>query len=98
MKYILVKWNHSLLDEPVLFYSELDKERWERRKVEVFSDGRISYADCSKSVGHTRLALFPIPELDKISVDKQFETTEITKDEFEEVWRCEIKFHNKNGA
>jgi hypothetical protein len=95
MKYILVKWNHSLLDEPVLLYSELDKERWERRKVEVFSDGRISYAESSKSIGYTRLAFLPIPELDKISVDKQFETTEITKDEFEEVWRERLN-HEKN--
>ncbi len=44
MKYIKVKWLHSHPDEPVLLYSELDKDRWETRKVEVFADGRIGFA------------------------------------------------------
>jgi hypothetical protein len=34
MSYLKVKWNRSFPDEPMLLYSELDRERWEVRKVE----------------------------------------------------------------
>jgi hypothetical protein len=37
MSYLKVKWNRSFPDEPMLLYSELDRERWEVRKVEFFS-------------------------------------------------------------
>src|SRR3984957_10771973 len=36
MSYLKVKWNPSFPDEPMLLYSELDRERWEVRKVEFF--------------------------------------------------------------
>jgi hypothetical protein len=41
MIYLKVKWNHSFSDEPVLLYSELDRKRWELRKIEVFPNGRM---------------------------------------------------------
>jgi hypothetical protein len=34
MSYLKVKWNRSFPDEPMLLYSELDRERWAVRKVE----------------------------------------------------------------
>lgn len=86
MKYIRVKWNHKHHDEPVLLYSELDTERWEKRKVEVFRDGRCGYASASESGGSTRLGEEPIPALTEIASDPQFEPVEITQQEFEEVW------------
>ena len=86
MNYIKVKWNHSLPGEPVWLYSELDAERWETRKVEVFADGSRGYASATESGGETRLGEAPIPPLIKISYDPQFEPVEITKEEFEEVW------------
>lgn len=86
MKYILVKWKHLFRDEPELLYSELDEQRWEQRKVEVFPDGHMDYAEEKKSSGSTRLGLTPIPELWEIAADEQFEPTEITKDDFEKVW------------
>ena len=51
MIYLKVKWNHSFSDEPVLLYSELDRERWEVRKVEVFPGGRMAYAGPGVAVG-----------------------------------------------
>jgi hypothetical protein len=86
MKYIRVKWNHNHQDEPVLLYSELDPERWEKRKVEVFPDGRCGYASASESAGSTRLGEEPIPPPVEIASDSQFEPVEITREEFEEVW------------
>ena len=86
MKYIRVKWNHKHQDEPVLLYSELDAERWEKRKVEVFRDGRCGYASADESCGSTQLGEEPIPPLAEIASDPQFEPVEIVEQEFEEVW------------
>jgi hypothetical protein len=91
MKYIRVKWNHQHRDEPVLLYSELDLERCEKRKVEVFQDGDCGYASISEAAGSTRLGEEPIPPLHEIASDPQFEPVEITKEEFEEVWNARIR-------
>jgi hypothetical protein len=42
-------------------YSELDEERWETRKIEIFADGRIGFASASESTPSTRFrpAAFP---------------------------------------
>jgi len=45
MTYIRVRWIHTFPDEPVLLFSEIDGQRWEARKVDFFSDGRLGYAD-----------------------------------------------------
>ncbi|WP_421996326.1 DUF6881 domain-containing protein [Reyranella sp.] len=43
MKYIKVRWRHCLPNEPVTLYSEIDEDRWERRKVYVFADGSFGF-------------------------------------------------------
>lgn len=86
MSYIKVKWIHSCPDYPVWLYSELDGERWEMRKAEVFADGHFGYASSTESGGSTRLGHDPIPTLAEIASDPQFEPVEIAKQEFEEVW------------
>jgi hypothetical protein len=88
MHYIKVRWLHSHADEPILLYSELDQDGWETRKVEVFADGRIGYASATEATPSTRtkLSIEPLPPLDEIASDPQFQPVEITKDEFEEVW------------
>ncbi|HVU09419.1 MAG TPA: hypothetical protein VHG89_12830 [Verrucomicrobiae bacterium] len=87
MNYLCVKWKHSCPDDPVWLYSEIDANRWEKRKVEIFVDGRFGYASAVESVGGTRLGEAPIPPLKEIARDSQFEPAEITKDQFEEVWQ-----------
>jgi hypothetical protein len=86
MTYIKVKWIHSNSNEPILLYSEIDEERMEQRKVEIFADGRYDYASSSESAGSTRLGEVPIPALSEIASDPQFEPVKIPKQEFEEVW------------
>jgi hypothetical protein len=86
MIYIRVGWKHQHPDEPVLLYSELDEQRWEVRKVEVFRGTRCGYASRDEAFGGTLLGLCPIPELNAIGADPQFEPAEITQDEFEKVW------------
>jgi len=61
MTYLKCSWNHSFPDAPITLYSELDDQRWELRKVEVFRDGTMGYADRSKEVGGSMLGLEPVP-------------------------------------
>lgn len=57
MTYFKCKWNHAHGDEPVLMYSELDEERWETRKVEIFRDGKMGFANRETESGGSRLGL-----------------------------------------
>jgi hypothetical protein len=93
MKYFKVRWLHQNLDEPVWLYSELDDDGWEIRKVEIFADGNQGFASPSESKGSTALGIVPVPPLEVILRDSEFEGTEITKQEFEEAWtkRNEVK-------
>ena len=81
-----VEWIHDLVDEPVMLYSELDDERNETRKVEVFEDGHVEWANASRESGTTGLSYEPIPELGEIAADPLFVPHEISAEEFEAVW------------
>jgi hypothetical protein len=86
MKYIRVKWIHSFSREPVLMYSELDDNLWEHRKVEIFANRRRDYVSKFGVKGDSRLSKEPLPSLNKIALDPQFEPVEISKEEFEKIW------------
>ena len=86
MKYIKVEWLHDFNDEPITIYSEIDNDRNEIRKFELFRDGKIGYAINDIEYGGSGLSECPLPELDKIALDPQFKPFEITKQEFEKVW------------
>ncbi|RKG96087.1 hypothetical protein D7V97_36120 [Corallococcus sp. CA053C] len=86
MKYVRIGWKHWHPDEPVTLYSELDDNRFEIRKVEVFRDGRYGYASSGRSRGSTKLGILAMPELSEIAKDPQFEPVAITREEFEDVW------------
>lgn len=86
MRYLHVKWLHDILDEPVDLYSELDEDSREVRKVEVFADGRTGFARMREFNGATRLGREPLPNLEEIAEDAEFEPEEITGAEFERLW------------
>ncbi|WFU28141.1 hypothetical protein QA649_18545 [Bradyrhizobium sp. CB1717] len=86
MSYISVQWLHELPDEPVWLLSELDEQRWEIRKIEIFRDGTKGYATQDEEAGGTRPGERPVPSLDEIATDPQFIAREITKEEFEQAW------------
>ena len=85
--FIRVYWRHSSPDEPVELLSELDGERFEVRKVEIWADGRSGYASQAEEVGGTRLGELPVPPLSEIAADPQFEPHEISEAEFDQRWR-----------
>ena len=84
--YIKVRWDHTSTDEPVLLYSELDDERWEVRKIEVFADGKMGYAASNSAFGGTELGKAPVPPLNEINANAEFDGQVITSAEFEKVW------------
>jgi hypothetical protein len=86
MKYLLVKWMRSKSEYPCLIYSELDDARWETRKVEIFPDGHIGYANELERSGSTRLGEAPIPALEEIAQDPQFQASELNPEDFDRVW------------
>jgi len=87
MKYIRVKWKHSNPDEPVYLFSELSPNGVEMRKLECFRNGFCDFATTDASTGNAKLSTQPLPPLDKIAKDPEFEPVEITKEEFEDVWK-----------
>jgi hypothetical protein len=87
VEYLGIEWKHDDPDDPILLYSELDDDRWELRKVEVYRDGRKDYAGPAGSSGSTGLGEVPMPSLASILRQPQFAGGEITATEFEQVWR-----------
>jgi hypothetical protein len=81
-----VRWKHEHPDEPVVLYSELDERRMERRKIDIFPDGRWGHADGQEEVGGTMLGEAPTPSVEQISADPLFEAEEIEEAEFEKLW------------
>src|SRR5262245_35694499 len=65
MKYMSVKWIHEFSGEPVQILSEIDSKNWERRKVEIFRDGSMSFASKSKFTRTSGLSVEPLPSLEE---------------------------------
>jgi len=84
--YLRVEWKHIHADDPVMLYSELDEDRWEVRKVEVFADGRMTYAGGTGSSGHTRLGEVQVPSVDEIAKNAGLTPVAISREEFETSW------------
>lgn len=89
MTYIRVAWKHHHPDEPVMLYSELNDDRFEVRKVEVFPDGHYGWASATASTDETKLGIVAVPQVSEIGKNPAFDPVEITESEFEEIWaRC----------
>ncbi len=84
--YIRVEWKHESPDDPILLYSELDEQRWEVRKVEMFRDGRVTHAWGKGSTGTTQLGDQPVPSVAEIAANPEFAVREIDRAEFEATW------------
>ncbi|GAB2833460.1 hypothetical protein GCM10022221_35440 [Actinocorallia aurea] len=84
--YLKLIWHHEFTDEPTWLYSELDENRYEVRKVEVFKDGRRFFADSQNSSGNSMLGEIPAPSLVDLADEPEFTPSEISRAEFEVEW------------
>jgi hypothetical protein len=86
--YIRCEWFHDFEDEPCCIYSELDDERYETRKIEVFKDGTTTRAS-TEDLWSDPMALAdqPAPSLEKGSAYTEFHMEEIGAAEFEDLWK-----------
>jgi hypothetical protein len=91
VEYIKVHWIHNSPDYPVLLYSELDDMRFEVRKIEIFPDHSIGFAEGGSSYGGTELGKVSIPQIEEIASDKQFKPENISSEMFDLVWRNRFK-------
>ncbi len=77
-RYLKFEWHHDHDDYPVLRYSEIgdggEELREELRKVDVYSDGHLDFADSVRSTGSTLLSEKPMLGLDKIAAQPEFRT------------------------
>lgn len=86
MKYLKVKWIHDNPNYPVVIISEFEDDGWETRKVECFADGRRGIAPPDDDRLGTGLSIEPIPSIEEIGLDPQFEPEWFSQEEFEEFW------------
>lgn len=70
----------------MVLYSELNDEFWELRKIEVYADGRADFADNKRQSGSTKLGIEPLPSLNEIAADPEFNPSKISAEEFEIMW------------
>jgi hypothetical protein len=92
--FLKVVWHHNHRDEPVWLYSELDDERHEVRKVEVYRDGRRAFADQSRSVGGSILGELPAPSIAEFKDEiEDLNASEIDASEFEAEWLAATYSH-----
>ena len=87
IEYIDVKWKHDFADEPVRLVSELGEGRYEIRKLEFFRDGTVGCAGAAGCSELTELGIAPVPSLEAINDQSEFEGSEISKSDFEALWR-----------
>ncbi|QJP13734.1 hypothetical protein G3545_08725 [Starkeya sp. ORNL1] len=97
MNYIKVKWIHDSPEYPILLFSELDAERWEVRKVEMYADGRMDFADGKEQSGNTDLGLVPVPPFEEIASNPIFEPVMMPAEEFEVIWKIAKAKHRAAG-
>jgi hypothetical protein len=91
LSYIRVRWVHDFPDEPVELWSELDADRFELRKLEIWADGRVGYAAPKLEAGGTRLGTEPVASLEELGSDPQFEPAEVSESDFNALWASKVR-------
>lgn len=87
MKYFKVIWHHIFEDEPSTFYSEIDADGYESRKIEFHKNSElIGFASINLTWGPTILSDQIIPSIEEINEDDEFDALEIYQNDFEKIW------------
>jgi hypothetical protein len=86
MRYLYVKWIHKDPGSPVHLYSEIGDDDYERRRLEVWADGRKGFADASEEKGGTVLSSMPVPSLKDIAAQPEYQPKAIDAEDFQKLW------------
>jgi hypothetical protein len=86
MRYLYIKWVHKNSGDPVHLYSEIGDDSYERRRVEIWADGRKGFADESEEKGGTSLSSMPVPSLKEIAAQPEFQPKAIEAEDFQKLW------------
>ena len=86
MEYLKVRWVHNDSEDPVLLLSELDTDRYEVRKIEIYADGRMGFATGDEESQGSVLSEKTIPPSATIAADPQFVVQALSAQEFEQAW------------
>ncbi|WP_341868998.1 DUF6881 domain-containing protein [Saccharomonospora piscinae] len=81
-------WSHNLPGEPNWILSELDKDGYEVRKVQIYRDGRCEWTDAQHETSNIGLSEVPFPDVSEISGQPEFDAVGISCQYFENVWAC----------
>lgn len=87
MLYLEVNWIKPTTREPVQLFSEMNQHRAEARKIEIFADGTMGFADRSMTSHGTRLSTTPVYSIAAINACPEFACKPINQDRFERFWR-----------
>jgi len=85
--YLKVAWSHSHADEPIELYSEVGDDGYETRKVQLFRDGRLEWANAETETDLTGLSECPVGSIEEIDSTPELSASTISKEEFEDIWR-----------
>jgi len=91
MKYVHIQWVHDQPDAPTDIYAELDDNRMEVRKVEMFNDGSIGYALEGVSTQSTSLRPSPLPYVSQLNQDPKAMARDMDWHEFDDLWEKHVR-------
>jgi hypothetical protein len=84
--HMCVIWKAAGAGDPVLYFDEIDSERWSLRCIREYVDGtRRDFCNTSYNWRDV-MPEAPIPPRDKINADTQFQARNISRKEFEALW------------
>ena len=87
MTYLKIAWAHKSEEFPTEIFSELDSERYEMRKIELFRDGTVRVAGPEGTPSEEYLSETAFPLDEEIAKQPQLEVLATSKEEFEQLWQ-----------
>ena len=89
MMYVRIDWTHDYDSEPIAIYSEINHEGYEVRKIELYRDGQVGFAQGEIEYNGAGLSEKTFPPLDELNSQDEWDETRaelIHKEDFERVW------------
>src|SRR5437762_755633 len=85
--YFMCTWLAASSDEAFQYWDELDEERWSIRCVRKYRDGSFEAYSYDSPNWRDEMPEAPIPPVQEVNQDAQFDAREISGSEFEAIWQ-----------